>query len=159
MWKDRLHEASELIKNIEQRRITLLRVTQALVRCQSEFFESGPLYMRPLVLRQIADELELHESTVSRVVSGKYLQCARGVFELKYFFSSQVGGSDDAVSSTAVKNEIARLIASENPSKPLSDAKITELLSERGFLAARRTVAKYRDALGIAPASQRKKIR
>jgi len=115
--------------------------------------------MRPLVLRQIADELELHESTVSRVVSGKYLQCARGVFELKYFFSSQIGDSNEAVSSIAVKNEIARLIASENSSKPLSDAKITELLSERGFSAARRTVAKYRDALGIAPASQRKKIR
>ena len=159
LWKDRLHEASELIKNIEHRRITLLRVTQALVRRQSDFFESGPLCMRPLVLRQIADELELHESTVSRVVSGKYLQCARGVFELKYFFSSQIGNSNEAVSSIAVKNEIARLIASENPSKPLSDAKITEFLSERGFSAARRTVAKYRDALGIAPASQRKKIR
>lgn len=124
------------------------------------FFDKGPSALRPLVLRQIADETELHESTVSRACSGKYLICPLGVFELKYFFSSSVGPSDsgEAASAAAVKAALKRLVDQESKAKPLSDAKIASALEQQGFSVARRTVAKYREALGIAPASERKNL-
>ncbi len=160
LWHARLREARELIRSIDQRRLTLLRVSEAIVQHQAAFFSEGPVAMKPLVLRQIADELGLHESTVSRVSNGKYLLCPAGIFELKYFFSAQIsdGSADRAFSSTAVKTFLKKLLDEENPMKPLSDAKLATLLGEQGFPIARRTVAKYREALGFASASQRKKF-
>lgn len=124
------------------------------------FFDKGPSALRPLVLRQIADETELHESTVSRACSGKYLICPLGVFELKYFFSSSVGPSDsgEAASAASVKAALKRLVDQEPKAKPLSDAKLASALEQQGFAVARRTVAKYRESLGIAPASERKNL-
>lgn len=160
LWKGRLTEARELLHSIEQREKTLLKVARAILAHQEAFFDKGPSALRPLVLRQIADETELHESTVSRACSGKYLICPLGVFELKYFFSSSVGPSDsgEAASAAAVKAALKRLVDQESKAKPLSDAKIASALEQQGFSVARRTVAKYREALGIAPASERKNL-
>lgn len=160
LWKGRLTEARELLHSIEQREKTLLKVARAILAHQEAFFDKGPSALRPLVLRQIADETELHESTVSRACSGKYLICPLGVFELKYFFSSSVGPSDsgEAASAAAVKAALKRLVDQEPKAKPLSDAKIASALEQQGFSVARRTVAKYREALGIAPASERKNL-
>lgn len=160
MWKDRLTEARELLRNIEQRRKTLLTVAEAILSHQRDFFDLGPTALRPLVLREIADETELHESTVSRACSGKYLICPSGIFELKYFFSSSLRTSDgqNNVSSSAVKTALKRLIDGEDKRKPLSDAKLAERLTAEGYCVARRTVAKYREAIGMAPASERKQL-
>ena len=152
-----LQEAKWLVRNIRQRFDTILRVTQEIVRCQRAFFEHGEIAMRPLTLREVAEVVQLHESTISRVTSKKYLSCPRGVYELKYFFGSHV--TTDAggmTSSTAIRSLIRQLIQNECASKPLSDARITSLLTEQGFQVARRTVAKYRESIGIASASQRK---
>jgi len=157
--EEKLQRAVWLMRSIEQRRKTLYRVTETIVDVQREFFEKGVEYLKPLTLREIANRLNLHESTISRVTSNKYAQTPRGVFELKYFFSHQVmttGGGQ--ISATAVKAVLADLIAQEDSRRPLSDQRLTELLLQRGFQIARRTVAKYREELNLLPASQRRRL-
>ena len=157
--QQRLQEARWFIKNIQQRFDTILRVSSAIVERQRNFFMHGELAMRPLVLREIADELGLHESTISRVTTAKYMATPFGTFELKYFFGSSLGTETGGnASSTAVRALIKQLVAGEEPSKPLSDSQLSEMLKEQGIECARRTVAKYREALRIAPASLRKAI-
>lgn len=156
---ERLDRAQWLIRSIEERRKTLYRVVEAIVERQQDFFEKGVEHLRPLNLRQIAERVGLHESTISRVTSQKYIQTPRGVFRLKYFFSSQIkteGGGD--ISSTSVKAALQELIGQENPRRPMSDQRLTEMLNGRGFHIARRTVAKYREELKVLPASQRKQL-
>ena len=154
-----LQEAKWLIKNVQQRFDTILRVSQAIVDRQRNFLEHGAIAMRPLVLREIADVLELHESTVSRVTTHKYMRTPRGIFELKYFFGSHV--STDAgglASSTAIREVIKQLVSTENSRKPLSDSQISILLGQQGIVVARRTVAKYRESLQILPGNLRKTL-
>jgi RNA polymerase sigma-54 factor len=154
-----LQEARWLIKNVQQRFDTILRVTQAIVDRQKNFFEHGEVAMRPLVLREIAEAVSLHESTISRVTTQKYMHTPRGIYELKYFFSSHVSTSEGGeCSSTAIRAILKKLVAAENPKKPLSDSKIAGLLEAQGIQVARRTVAKYRESLGIAPSSERKRL-
>jgi RNA polymerase sigma-54 factor len=154
-----LQEARWLIKNIQQRFETIERVAQAIVEEQTEFFEKGELAMRPLVLREIADRLGLHESTISRVTSQKFMATPRGVLEFKYFFGSHVGTDDGgAASATAIKARTRQLVGDENPKKPLSDQQICDLFSAEGIVVARRTIAKYREAMGIPTASLRKTL-
>jgi RNA polymerase sigma-54 factor len=154
-----LQEAKWLIKNVQQRFETILRVSQAIVDRQRHFFEHGEVAMRPLVLREIAEALDLHESTVSRVTTQKFMHTPRGIFELKYFFGSHVtteaGG---AASSTAIRALIKQLVSAENARKPLSDGQISEILSQQGIMVARRTVAKYRESLQILPVNLRKSL-
>ncbi|MDD2808087.1 RNA polymerase factor sigma-54 [Rhodoferax sp.] len=157
--QQRLTEARWFIKNIQQRFDTILRVSTAIVERQKSFFVHGELAMRPLVLREIADELGLHESTISRVTTAKYMATPFGTFELKYFFGSGLGTeSGGNASSTAVRALIKQFIAAENPKKPLSDNQLAEMLKEQGIDCARRTVAKYREGLRIASASLRKAL-
>lgn len=153
----RLQEARWFIKNIQQRFDTIARVSQAIVERQKGFFSHGAIAMKPLVLREIADELGLHESTISRVTTAKYMATPYGTFELKYFFGSGLATeSGGSASSTAVRALIKQLVAAELPDKPLSDNQLAEMLAEQGITVARRTVAKYREALKIAPANLRK---
>ncbi|VCY85515.1 RNA polymerase sigma-54 factor [Escherichia coli] len=157
--RSNLQDAKWLIKNLESRNDTLLRVSRCIVEQQQAFFEQGEEYMKPMVLADIAQAVEMHESTISRVTTQKYLHSPRGIFELKYFFSSHVnteGGGE--ASSTAIRALVKKLIAAENPAKPLSDSKLTSLLSEQGIMVARRTVAKYRESLSIPPSNQRKQL-
>ncbi len=155
--QQRLQEARWFIKSIQQRFDTILRVSNAIIERQKGFLTHGALAMRPLVLREIADELGLHESTISRVTTAKYMQTPFGTYELKYFFGSGLGtNSGSNASSTAVRALINQLVAAENPKKPLSDNKISQILQEQGIDCARRTVAKYREALKIAPTNLRK---
>jgi len=157
--QQRLQEARWFIKNIQQRFDTILRVSSAIVERQKNFFTHGELAMRPLVLREIADELGLHESTISRVTTAKYMGTPFGTFELKYFFGSALGTETGGnASSTAVRALIKQFVSSESAKKPLSDNQISEMLKEQGIECARRTVAKYREALRIAPANLRKSL-
>ncbi|WP_348688652.1 RNA polymerase factor sigma-54 [Acidovorax soli] len=157
--QQRLQEARWFIKNIQQRFDTILRVSRAIVERQKNFFTHGELAMRPLVLRDIADELGLHESTISRVTTAKYMATPIGTYELKYFFGSGLGTETGGnASSTAVRALIKQFVAAESPAKPLSDSQIAEMLKEQGIECARRTVAKYREALKIAPANLRKAL-
>jgi RNA polymerase sigma-54 factor len=157
--QQRLQEARWFIKNIQQRFDTILRVSSAIVERQRNFFLHGELAMRPLVLREIADELGLHESTISRVTTAKYMATPYGTFELKYFFGSSLGTETGGnASSTAVRALLKQFIAAEEANKPLSDNQLADLLKEQGIECARRTVAKYRDALRIAPANLRKSL-
>jgi RNA polymerase sigma-54 factor len=153
----RLQEARWFMKNIQQRFDTIQRVSQAIVERQKSFFTHGEIAMKPLVLREIADELGLHESTISRVTTAKYMATPFGTFELKYFFGSslntEAGGN---ASSTAVRALIKQLVSAEDAAKPLSDSQLSQMLEEQGIQVARRTVAKYREALRIAPANLRK---
>lgn len=154
-----LQEARWLIKNVQQRFDTILRVTQAIVDRQRQFFEHGEVAMRPLVLREIAETLGLHESTVSRVTTQKYMATPRGIFELKYFFGSHVAtDTGGACSATAIRALIKQLVSAEEQKKPLSDSQISEILGQQGIVVARRTIAKYREALNIPPANLRKSI-
>jgi RNA polymerase sigma-54 factor len=154
-----LQEARWFLKNVQQRFDTILRVSTAIVERQKAFFSHGAIAMKPLVLREIADELGLHESTISRVTTAKYMATPQGTFELKYFFGSslntEAGGN---ASSTAVRALIKQLVAAENSSKPLSDSALSDMLEEQGIQVARRTVAKYREAMKIAPANLRKAL-
>ncbi|MEX0943124.1 MAG: RNA polymerase factor sigma-54 [Pseudomonadales bacterium] len=158
--KNHLQEARWFIKSLQQRNDTLLKVATKIVEFQRPFFEYGEQAMKPLVLHDIAEAVDLHESTISRVTTQKYMHTPAGVFELKYFFSSHVsthsGGGE--VSSTAIRALIKRLVAEENPRKPLSDSKIATLLSEQNIKVARRTIAKYREALMIPPSNERKQL-
>jgi RNA polymerase sigma-54 factor len=154
-----MQEAKWMIKNIQQRFSTILRVSQAIVDRQRNFFEHGEIAMRPLVLREIAEELELHESTISRVTTHKYMLTPRGVFELKYFFGSHVAtDAGGECSATAIRALIKQLVAEENIKKPLSDSQFSEILSKQGIVVARRTIAKYRESLNIPPANLRKSL-
>ncbi len=153
-----LQEARWLLKSLEIRHDTLLKVARAIVERQTDFLAAGEESMRPMILKDIALAIDMHESTISRVTSGKYLHTPRGVFELRYFFSSQVeGGDGQGTSSTAIRAKIRKLIRDEDPARPLSDNRLAELLSEQGIPVARRTVAKYREALGIESSAERKR--
>jgi len=152
-----LQEARWLLKSLEIRNETLMKVARSIVERQTAFLEYGEERMRPMILKDIAQAIDMHESTISRVTSSKYMHTPRGVFELKYFFSSQVEAADGSgASSTAVRAKIRKLIKEEDTGNPLSDSRIAELLSGEGIAVARRTVAKYREALGIAPSNERK---
>jgi len=154
-----LQEAKWLIKNVQQRFDTILRVSQAIVDRQRQFFEHGEVAMRPLTLREIAETLGLHESTISRVTTQKFMASPRGIFELKYFFGSHVATeAGGAASSTAIRALIKQLVGAEDGHKPLSDAKIAEILGQQGIVVARRTIAKYREGLNIPPVNLRKSL-
>ncbi|QTF10294.1 RNA polymerase factor sigma-54 [Brenneria izadpanahii] len=157
--RSHLQEARWLIKSLESRNDTLLKVTRCIVEQQQEFFDQGEEFMKPMVLADIAQVVDMHESTISRVTTQKFLHSPRGIFELKYFFSSHVNTDNGGeASSTAIRALVKKLIAAENPAKPLSDSKLTTLLSEQGIIVARRTVAKYRESLSIPPSNQRKQL-
>ena len=156
---DRFNSAVWLIRSIEQRKQTIFNVASAIVRYQQEFFDKGEKFLKSLTLRQIADELGMHESTVSRSINGKYMESPRGMYELKFFFSSGVSGDDGkSVSSNSVKSIIKELIGSENPKKPYSDQEMVEILKNKGIEISRRTVAKYREGLGILSSSKRRRF-
>lgn len=157
--RSHLQEARWLIKSVESRNETLLKVSRCIVEQQQAFFELGEEHMRPMVLADIAEVIEMHESTISRVTTQKFLHSPRGIFELKYFFSSHVNTDNGGeASSTAIRALVKRFIADENPAKPLSDSRLTTLLSDQGIIVARRTVAKYRESLTIPPSNQRKRL-
>ncbi|NAX22124.1 RNA polymerase factor sigma-54 [Vibrio sp. V39_P1S14PM300] len=154
-----LQEAKWLIKSLESRNETLLKVAKCIVEHQRDFFEYGEEAMKPMVLNDVALAVDMHESTISRVTTQKFMHTPRGIFELKYFFSSHVSTDNGGeCSSTAIRALIKKLVAAENPAKPLSDSKIAALLADQGIQVARRTIAKYRESLGIAPSSQRKRL-
>jgi RNA polymerase sigma-54 factor len=156
--RTQLQEARWLLKSLEIRHDTLLKVARSIVERQHEFLDQGEELMRPMILRDIAEAIGMHESTISRVTSGKYMHTPRGVFELRYFFSSQVEGSDGSgTSSTAIRAKIRKLIKDEASEVPLSDSRIAEILSKEGIPVARRTVAKYRESMGIPPSNERKR--
>jgi len=153
-----LQEARWLLKSLEIRHETLMKVARSIVERQTAFLEHGDEHMRPMILKDIAEAVAMHESTVSRVTSGKYMHTPRGVFELRYFFSSQVEGADGSgTSSTAIRAKIRKLVKDEDADAPLSDGRIAELLSAEGIPVARRTVAKYREAMGIAASNERRR--
>lgn len=157
--KNHLQEARWFIKSLHSRNDTLLKVAKSIVEKQGDFFEHGAIAMKPMVLRDIAEELELHESTISRVTTQKYMHTPQGVIEFKFFFSSHVstdGGGE--CSATAIRALIKELVENENQAKPLSDSKISDLLNEKGINVARRTIAKYREAMSIPSTSQRKRL-
>ncbi|MBE9562658.1 MAG: RNA polymerase factor sigma-54, partial [Proteobacteria bacterium] len=157
--KSHLQEARWFIKSLKSRQDTLLRVANCIVQRQAGFLDYGEEAMKPLVLHDIANELEMHESTVSRVTTQKYLHTPRGIFELKYFFSSHVSTKNGGeCSSTAIRAMIKKLIADENTTKPFSDSKIANVLADMGIKVARRTVAKYREAMVIPPSNERKRL-
>ncbi len=157
--RDNLQEARWFLKSLQSRNETLLKVATQIVEHQRGFFEYGEEAMKPLVLHDIAEAVGMHESTISRVTTQKYMHTPRGIFELKYFFSSHVATeSGGECSSTAIRALIKKMVAGENPRKPLSDSKITEVLAEQGIVVARRTIAKYREALAIPPSNERKRL-
>ena len=157
--RSNLQEAKWLIKSLESRNETLLKVARCIVEHQRDFFEHGEEAMKPMVLNDVALAVDMHESTISRVTTQKFMHTPRGIFELKYFFSSHVSTDNGGeCSSTAIRALIKKLVAAENTAKPLSDSKIAALLADQGIQVARRTIAKYRESLGIAPSSQRKRL-
>lgn len=157
--QDKLRSALWLIKSIENRQKTIYKVAESIVRTQQEFFKKGPAFLKPMILKDIANEIGMHESTVSRVTTNKYMHTPIGTFELKYFFNAGIGGKNGGIdiAGETLKLKIKELITNEDPKRPLSDQKISELLSTKDIVVARRTVAKYREMMGIAPSSKRKK--
>lgn len=157
--QEQLQQARWFIKSLNSRNETLLKVARTIVDRQRAFFEHGPEAMKPLVLHDIAEAVSMHESTISRVTTNKYMASPRGVFELKYFFSSHVGTADGGTcSATAIRSLIKKLVESESPSRPISDSKIAKILEQQGINVARRTVAKYRESMNIPPSNQRKSL-
>jgi len=157
--RNHLQEARWFLKSLQSRHETLLKVARCIVDRQRNFFEYGDEAMKPLVLRDIAETVEMHESTISRVTTHKYMHTPRGIYEFKYFFSSHVGTEDGGeCSATAIRAIVKKLISSETPTKPLSDSKIAALLSEQGINVARRTIAKYRESMAIPPSNERKRL-
>jgi RNA polymerase sigma-54 factor len=157
--KNHLKEAKWFIKSLHSRNDTLLQVARSIVEKQQGFLEHGAIAMKAMVLKDIADELELHESTISRLTTQKYMHTPNGIIEFKYFFSSHVATQEGGeCSATAIRAFIKELIRSESPAKPLTDDKIASLLNEKGINVARRTIAKYREAMSIASSSQRKRL-
>jgi RNA polymerase sigma-54 factor len=158
MLRTQLQEARWLMRSLEIRNETLVKVARCIVQRQSRFFERGEEAMEPLILKDVAEAVEMHESTISRVTTAKYMHTPRGVFEFRYFFSSHVDAADGTeMSSTAIRAKIRKLIAQENPEYPLSDSKLAEILSQEGIPVARRTVAKYREGMQLAPSNERKR--
>lgn len=157
--QDKMKSALWLIKSIDQRKRTIYKVAESIVKFQNDFFDKGIEYLKPMVLRDVADDIEMHESTISRVTANKYMQTPHGLFELKYFFSAGLKRSDDEndIAAQSVKEKLRQLIAAEDPRKPYSDQKLVELLEKNNIKIARRTVAKYREMLGILPSSMRKR--
>jgi RNA polymerase sigma-54 factor len=153
-----MRSAQWLLRSIQQRQRTIHKVTESIVKFQRDFFDKGIAHLKPLILRDVAEDIGMHESTVSRVTTAKYVHTPQGIFELKYFFNSSIArtGGDD-IASEAVKNHIKQLVSTENAKNPYSDQKIVELLKAQGIEIARRTVAKYREVLGVLPSSKRKK--
>jgi RNA polymerase sigma-54 factor len=157
--QDKLRSAQWLIRSIQQRQRTIVKVTESIIKFQREFFEKGVAYLRPLILRDVAEDISMHESTISRVTTNKYIHTPQGLFELKYFFNSGISRTDgDEVASEAVKNKIKAIISAEDNRHPHSDQKIVELLRDQNIDIARRTVAKYREQLGILSSSKRKQV-
>jgi len=157
--QEKLRSAQWLIRSIQQRQRTIVRVTESILKFQREFFEKGPSYLKPLILRDVAEDIGMHESTVSRVTTNKYVHTPQGIFELKYFFNSGISRTDgDDLASEAVKLKIKQLIAAENVKTPLSDQRIVELLKDQNIEIARRTVAKYREQLRILSSSKRRQV-
>jgi len=157
--RGQLQEARWLLKSLQTRNETLVKVGQCIVEHQQDFLEHGEESMKPLVLREVAEQVEMHESTISRVTTRKYMHTPRGIFEFKYFFSSHLGTTDGGErSSTAIRAMIQKIVAEEEPGKPLSDSKISKILLDKGINVARRTVAKYREAMSIQPSSERKRL-
>ena len=155
--KERLHSATWLIKSIQQRQRTIYRVSESIVKFQRDFFEYGINYLKPMVLRDVADDVEMHESTISRVTTNKYMHTPRGIFELKFFFNSGISKtSGDSIASKSVQEDIRKIIVSESKAQPYSDSEIVDILKKSGISIARRTVAKYREMMGILPSSKRK---
>lgn len=156
--KEKVQSATWLIKSIQQRQNTIYKVTESIVKFQKDFFDNGIDYLKPLVLRDVAHDVNMHESTISRVVNNKYMHSPQGIFELKYFFSSSIKKTEgDSIASKSVMEEIRNLVNKEPPHKPYSDAEMVDLLMAKGIRIARRTVAKYREMMGILPSSRRKK--
>ena len=156
--REKVQAATWLIKSIQQRQKTICKVAESIVKFQKDFFDKGINCLKPLVLRDIAADVEMHESTISRVVNNKYMHTSRGIFELKYFFGSSIQRvSGETIASKSVKEEIKKIISQEQPKKPYSDCEIVEMLKGKGITIARRTVAKYREMMGILPSSKRKK--
>lgn len=157
--QEQLQQARWFIKSLHSRNETLLTVARNIVDRQRAFFDHGPEAMKPLVLHDIAESVSMHESTISRVTTNKYMLTPRGIFELKYFFSSHVNtASGGTCSATAIRSLIKKLVENESPSKPISDSKIAEILEEQGIQVARRTIAKYRESMNIPPSNQRKSL-
>jgi RNA polymerase sigma-54 factor len=155
--QEKMRGAVWLIKSIHQRQRTIYKVTKSIVKFQKDFFDRGIDYLMPLVLRDVAEDIEMHESTISRVTTNKYVQTPQGLYELKYFFNSSINTTGgDFIASESVKSRIKEIVAEENPKKPFSDQKIVELLKKRGISIARRTVTKYREMIGIRSSSERK---
>ena len=156
--KDKVQSATWLIKSIQQRQNTIYKVAESIVKFQRDFFDRGIDFLKPLVLRDIASDIEMHESTISRVVSNKYVHSLQGIFEMKYFFGSSIKRTaEGTIASKSVKEEIKQIISGEKPKKPYSDCEIVDLLKVKGINIARRTVAKYREMMGVLPSSKRKK--
>jgi RNA polymerase sigma-54 factor len=157
--KQKVNSALWFIKSIEQRKRTIYKVVESLIKLQGDFLEKGPKYLRPLTLRDVAEDIEMHESTVSRVTSGKYVYTPHGIFELKYFFNSGLnrGGGEEDIASKSVKEKIREIIRAEGENKPLSDQELMRLLQNQGIRIARRTVTKYRSQLGLLSSSERKR--
>ncbi len=157
--RDNLQEARWFLKSLQSRHETLLKVANSIIRRQRAFFDYGEEAMKPMVLRSVAEEVEMHESTISRVTTRKYMHTPRGIYEFKYFFSSHVSTETGGeCSATAIRAIIKKLVAAENPVKPLSDSKMAMILAEQGIKVARRTIAKYREAMSIAPSNERKRL-
>ncbi|HIJ57328.1 MAG TPA: RNA polymerase sigma-54 factor, partial [Deltaproteobacteria bacterium] len=157
--QEKLRSATWLIRSIHQRQKTIFRVMESIVRFQREFFEKGIAYLKPMVLRDVAQDISMHESTISRVTTNKYAYTPQGIFELKYFFNSSISRiHGEAIASASVQDKIRQIIVSENPKKPYSDSKISELLEEANIDIARRTVAKYREMMKVLPSSKRKQF-
>ena len=157
--QEKLRGALWLIKSIHQRQRTIYRVTKSIVKFQRDFFDRGVDHLKPLVLRDVAEDIEMHESTVSRVTTNKYVQTPQGLFELKYFFNSGISTTGgDSVASESVKSKIREIITAEDARKPFSDQKIVEILRDQGIDIARRTVTKYREMLGVGSSTQRKRL-
>lgn len=157
--QDKLRAALWLIKSIDNRQKTIYKVANSIVKTQQEFFKKGPAFLKPMILKDIANEIGMHESTVSRVTTNKFMHTPIGTFELKYFFNAGIGGKNGGIdiAGESLKLKIKEMVGNEDPKRPLSDQKISELLSTRDIVVARRTVAKYREIMGIAPSSKRKK--
>jgi len=156
--QDKLRSAVWLIRSIHQRQRTIYKVTESIVKFQRDFLDKGIAYLKPLILRDVAEDIGMHESTVSRVTTNKYVHTPQGIYELKFFFNSAINRTGgDEIASEAVKNHIKLLVTAEDPKRPYSDQRIVELLKDQGIEIARRTVAKYREVLGILPSSKRKK--
>ncbi len=152
---EKLRDAIWLLKSLNGRKELVRKVAEFIVNKQRDFLDKGPQYLKPLTLKEVADQLGVHISTVSRITSRKYMETPRGIFPLKFFFSTSAPGKED-LSSTSVKEEIKKLIEQEDPSNPLSDQKIADILKEKGITIARRTVTKYREDMGILPARMRR---